>query len=79
MLIRDHMFINFGSVVHATCLLGTIWLLGTPEYFEDSVMQYKSAAIPMAISGLHTTSKTFQMSHFMISYLKEHQNYQKSK
>ena len=34
MLIRDHTFIDFGSVVHPTCILGTTRLLGTPEYIN---------------------------------------------
>ena len=31
------------------------------EYFHDAVMQYKSAAMPMATWGFQTTSETFQI------------------
>ena len=49
------------------------------DALQDSIVQFKSAAALMHNLGFKAIIETFQMRYYMMFYLKEHQNYQKSK
>ena len=51
--------------------------LGKIGAFQNTMLLYEIVATPLPTKGFFITNEGFKMRHYMLFYLKEHQNYQK--